>query len=503
MMTWQELKTFIQSHPSFNLLAGTGVLGGFVVLFGLVSLLVKEKLYLTESLAATAFGILMGPLGVRWIKPEKWVHQNISAEWITQELARFLIALQIMAVGTTVPGKFVKENWRSIMIFLFPITTIMWLVSSVSVYVCLPFSWYESLIIGACLAPTDPVLASSVIKGKFASRYIPTHLQHLLALESGANDGLGLPFLMLPTLLIKSATTSEALKEWAIHTWLYEIVAALLVGAAIGWAARKGLVYAESHHWVDKESFLVFTIALTMMVTGVVALMRSDDFLAVFAAGNAFAWDTHFLERTEESHLSEVLDMLFNIAFFIFFGATIPWKLLEEVPIWGLATASILILALRRLPAVLLLRPWIPTLRTRKEAFFAGWFGPMGVGAIFFAIMTKNNFGADTTIGRLCPAIVTFFVLSSIVVHGITVPITNFHLKKRAKRKAKRQNRLRAQLETIADFADGMEDKSTSQSTSAIVEKSAPLVEDVYLTDHEEEEEEHDDDIELAQKYHE
>jgi NhaP-type Na+/H+ or K+/H+ antiporter len=375
-------------------------------------------------------------------------------DWVTQELARLLIALQIMAVGVTVPGVFALERWKDLLIFLFPITITMWLVSATIIKYCLSiFSWPEALIIGACLAPTDPVLANAVVKGKFAHRYIPTHLQHLLSLESAANDGLGLPMLMLPTLILTSKSTSDALENWAIHTWLYEILLALIIGAGIGALARFLLRQSEKRHWIDKESFLVFSIALTLLVTGIVAILGADDFLAVFAAGNAFAWDAKFLEKTQESHFSEVLDMLFNISFFIFFGATIPWTMFSELNLTRMVIASALILLLRRLPIVMALQKWTPILRNRREAFFAGWFGPMGVGAIFFSIMTRKRFGGDALIGKLCPVVVIFVVLSSIIVHGITVPMTNFHMKKRARRKAKRKNKLRAQLETIADCA--------------------------------------------------
>lgn len=448
---WEEIRT----NPSLNLLICLALLGGFVVLFGLVSLFVKERLYLTESLVATAFGILIGPVGLSWITPLKWFGAGMDVDWVTQELARLLIALQIMAVGITVPGVFALEHWKDLLVFLFPITIAMWFISATVIKYCLPmFSWPESLIIGACLAPTDPVLANAVVKGKFAYRYIPTHLQHLLSFESAANDGLGLPMLMLPTLILTSKSTSAALEHWAIHTWLYEIVFALVIGASIGALARFLLRQSEQRHWVDKESFLVFSIALTLLVTGVVAILGSDDFLAVFAAGNAFAWDAKFLEKTAESHFSEVLDMLFNISFFIFFGATIPWTMFAELSITRMLIASALILLLRRLPLVMALQRWTPILRNRKEAFFAGWFGPMGVGAVFFSIMTRKRFGIEVLIGKWCPVVVTFVVLSSIIVHGITVPMTNFHMKKRAKRKAKRKNKLRAQLETIADCVD-------------------------------------------------
>lgn len=476
-MVFKVFWEHIQSHESFKLLLVLALLGGFIITYGLVSLLVKERLYLTECLVATLFGIAIGPKALGIVVPEYWVAQEGQVQWLTHELARFLIALQLMAVGTAVPGAFAKEHWWSLGIFLLPIMTCMWITSTVVIRVCIPgLGWLGAGILGACLAPTDPVLASSVVKGKFATRYIPTHLQHLLSFESGANDGLGLPFLMLPLLLLintveQGGSVGKAVKEWFLHTWLYEIALAVAIGALVGFLARKALAYAESHHWVDRESFLVFSIALTMMVTGMVALLGSDDFLAVFAAGNAFAWDTQLLERTAGSHLSEILDMLFNIAFFIFFGATFPWAGLSRLPFWGLFKASLVVLVVRRLPWVMLLRRWIPVLRSRKEAFFAGWFGPMGVGAIFFALSARtrlnaypfllrlsvtNSDGQDETtvpLGDVCHWVICFFVFSSLIVHGITVPITNFHMKKRAKRKALRKDTLRAQLATIAEAA--------------------------------------------------
>ena len=95
-------------------------------------------------------------------------------------------------------------------------------------------------MVGACLAPTDPVLANAVIKGKFANRYIPSHLRNLLSVESGANDGLGFPFLMLPvSLLMHSGAVGPALKEWFLVTWVYEITFSIVIGAVVGILSKK------------------------------------------------------------------------------------------------------------------------------------------------------------------------------------------------------------------------------------------------------------------------
>lgn len=355
-----------------------------------------------------------------------------------------------------------------------PVTLTMYIISSTCVKVALGISWYESMIIGACVTPTDPVLANSVIKGKFANRYIPTHMRNLLAVESGGNDGLGLPFLMLPVFLMFSGSKVEALAHWAIHTWIYEIFFSILLGAGCGVGARWLLRQSEKRNLIDKDSFLVFTIALTLLVTGIAALISTDDLLAVFIAGNAFAWDEKFLIETHNSDISEVIDMLFNFAYFVIFGSMIPWQAFRDYGIGRLCLMSGLILLFRRLPIVMALRPWMPVLQNRKQAFFAGWFGPMGVGAIFFSLIAKNIFEegvhgqvqVQTNIAQIVFPVVAFVVLSSIIIHGITVPMTNFHMKKRAKLKSRRVQKMREQMVAVA--GESVPDKEVIKAAAAV-----------------------------------
>lgn len=95
---------------------------------------------------------------------------------------------------------------------------------------------------------------------------------------------------------------------------------------------------------------------------------------------------------------------------------------------------SILVLLFRRLPIVLLLKPVMPSIKTYREALFSGWFGPMGVGAVFLSKiakeqMTKIYLEEDSVAVRLINPVVLFIVLSSVLVHGTTIPL--FKLGKR------------------------------------------------------------------------
>lgn len=123
---------------------------------------------------------------------------------------------------------------------------------------------------GACVTPTDPVLSNSIVKGKFADKNIPKELQKIIVAESGANDGLGYPFLFLPLYLIQHSgvgsdhSVANAMGAWFGETWGYTIMLSIVYGATVGWIAKELLHWAEERHYVDRESFLVFAITLAV-----------------------------------------------------------------------------------------------------------------------------------------------------------------------------------------------------------------------------------------------
>lgn len=128
----------------------------------------------------------------------------------------------------------------------------------------------EALAVGACVTPTDPVLSNSIVKGKFADKNIPKELQKIIIAESGANDGLGYPFLFLPLYLIQHSglgsdhSVANAMGAWFGETWGFTILLSVVYGATVGWIAKELLHWAEDRKYVDKESFLVFAISLAV-----------------------------------------------------------------------------------------------------------------------------------------------------------------------------------------------------------------------------------------------
>lgn len=96
-----------------------------------------------------------------------------------------------------------------------------WFVSAGLIYALIPkLNFLSSLAVAACLTPTDPILAAAVVGGKYAEQHVPAHLRHLLAAESGCNDGAAFPFLYISLYLILDKSTGKAVEDWFVVLWL-------------------------------------------------------------------------------------------------------------------------------------------------------------------------------------------------------------------------------------------------------------------------------------------
>lgn len=417
------------------------ILGGFTSLFMLCSSIIKERLYIGEATVATLCGIIFGPHAANLISPSTWG----NVDQITLEFSRIVLVVQCFAVGVELPKAYMERHWRSVTLLLIPVMTFGWLITSLFIWGLFhnQINWLHSLAIAACVTATDPVLASSVVgKGKFAKR-VPKHLRDLLSAESGCNDGMAFPFIYLALYIIRyEHEPGHVAEHWIAVTILYECIFGAIYGVTVGYIARRLIRYAHEKELIDRESFLVFYFVLALFCAGSGSILGIDDLLVGFAAGVGFSNDGWFTEKTEESHVSNVIDLLINLTFFVYFGTIIPWEQFNNgylgMDVWKLVVLGILVLLFRRIPIMMLLKPIIPDIKTWREAMFAGHFGPIGVGAIFVAILARAELETgETTPLKEIPAegtpnrhtiyliwpITTFLVICSIVVHGSSIAV--------------------------------------------------------------------------------
>ena len=224
-----------------------------------------------------------------------------------------------------------------------------------------------------------------------------------------------------------------------------QVILGSVIGALLGFGFRYLMKFCERHDLIDRHSYVAQYISLAILAVGLTTLLGSDDLLAAFFCGVAFAWDGFFNKQTEESVFSSVIDTLFNIAAFVFVGAWMPFNKFEDdlltLKVWRLIVIAVLVLLLRRLPIIIALYKWIPDIKTFREAVFSGHFGPIGIGAVFISTLAievlhdaqrtavANGHEVDpahlTQIEILMDSIqpiVAFMVLCSITIHGLSIP---------------------------------------------------------------------------------
>lgn len=247
-------------------------------------------------------GIIFSPHATNFIKPLEYaggIPENLDV--ITLYFSRLVLGVQLVLAGVQLPSRYLWTERRSLSILLGPGMCVMWLSASLLIWAMVPnLSFTHALACGSCVTPTDPVLSNSIVKGKFADSTIPKPLQKIIIAESGANDGLGYPFLFLALYLVKYTESggagqpggaSKAMGYWFGETWAYTIFLSVIYGITVGWIAKELLHFAERKKFVDRESFLVFAITLALFIVGTCGMIGSDDVLACFIAGNVFTWD--------------------------------------------------------------------------------------------------------------------------------------------------------------------------------------------------------------------
>jgi NhaP-type Na+/H+ or K+/H+ antiporter len=376
--------------------------GTLAVVLALVSREIHQ-LPLSEPLIALLLGIALGPqlFGVLEISDH-------MRDQLLLEGSRLLLAGSVMAAAL----RFAASDLRPLIgpvILLLVVVMPLAALASAAVALVLGLPLALAVLVGACLCPTDPVLAASVVSGGPAQRDLPARLRQLLTAESGANDGLALP---LVGSAIAVVLTSSGPGAVAVRL-AWEVLGGTLIGASAGALAGLVLRAAVREQDLDKGAELVFTLLLAVAVLGVARLVATGGVLAVFVAGLAYNRAIGPGERGQQAGIDEAVNRYAVLPLFVVLGAVLPWA---EWAAFGPAALAFIagVLLVRRLPLILLLRR--PLGLDGREAPFVGWFGPMGVSAVFYLAHSLHEGVTDP---RLFAA-GTLAVVASVVAFGLT-----------------------------------------------------------------------------------
>ena len=385
------------------------VIGGLTLLLSLTAGFVEKKAYLSQPFLATLLGVLVGPAGLGLLDLADWG----DPRGILEAVARLTVAVAVMASALRLPSPYFRPNARALTLVLSVGMLGMWLISGLLAYALLGLPFWVATLLGAVVTPTDPVLAGTIVTGGLAEKKVPARLRNFITAEAGANDGGAYPFVFLAVLMLEHPP-GEALTAWLTRVLLWEVLGAVVLGSIIGYVVGRLERLAHARGLLGETSVLTGTVALSAFVLGAVKLMGSDGILAVFVAGVAYNRVANKNDEAREENVQEAVNRLFTFPVFVFFGSSLPWAAWQGLGLPGVALAA-LVLLLRRPPVLLLLAPRLKPLRGTADALFSGWFGPIGVAALFYATLSVRETGLEVVWEAA-----SLIIFASVVLHGVT-----------------------------------------------------------------------------------
>ncbi len=263
----------------------------------------------------------------------------------------------------------------------------------------------EAAIIGAIIAPTDAALGAAVI----SNQRVPARIRQALDVESGLNDGVSLPFL-----LVFLAFASGSAGPGVVETFVGEIGIAVLVGVAVGGAGGWLLVRANDAGWAGSawSSIAVLAIAAIAFVTA--NPNGGSGFIATFVAGLAYGQMTRGKIRPTELLAADVGLVLVNVSF-LMFGALVLLPELGDVT-WQVVVMVSLALTIARIAPVSI--AMIGTGVRLPTILYLGWYGPRGLATSVYAALVASTSQLPGVSTITTVAIVT--VGASVFAHGMT-----------------------------------------------------------------------------------
>jgi NhaP-type Na+/H+ or K+/H+ antiporter len=367
-----------------------------------------ERWPVSEPLIAMTGGIFCGPFFLDLLNLHEWGKTGD----IMLIATRMTIAMALMATALRLPANFFRENPSSQSIIVMGGMMLMWLLSTILFAVLFDIPILIAVLAGAIVTPTDPVVASSIVSGRFARNHFSKKIRLTLSFESGANDGLAFPLVALPLLLI---TQSNPLETWLLKSLLWETVGGIILGYIAGSLAGKLIHTAHDKNWMTEKSLLASSLALAFAIIGGFELLQMNSIIAVFVGGLAFNGHISKKDDLKDEKIQKMMERLFIIPIFFFIGLILPldhW--IREGWILVLLVAAVLLL--RRIPAFLLLK--ILLRRYSKIDILAlGWLGPIGVTSVFYVFHAQEKMQNDF-LWTACSAV----IFGSTFVHGITSP---------------------------------------------------------------------------------
>ncbi|HYD29835.1 MAG TPA: cation:proton antiporter [Azospirillaceae bacterium] len=336
---------------------------------------------------------------------------------VTERLTEFIVIVALMGAGLKLERPL---RWRSWLVTwrLLGITMPLSIVAIALIgWGVLGLPAAAAMLLGAALAPTDPVLAADVQVGPPRSGE-EDEVRFSLTSEAGLNDGLAFPF---TNLAIAMALAGPEPGAWTLEWLGMDVVWKLAAGVGVGWLVGKGLgllTFAlPNRAQLARTGDGFVSLGITLIAYGLTELAHGYGFLAVFIAALALRHEErgHSYHETLHDYIEQT-ERLLMMTLLVLFGGALAHGLLDSLT-WTAALAALAILFVVR-PLAGFAGLWGSRLPFHEQAII-GFFGIRGIGSFYYLAYALNE--ADFVEPDFLWAVVGFIVLASIVVHGASV----------------------------------------------------------------------------------
>jgi sodium/hydrogen antiporter len=378
------------------------MLAGFLLVYSAVAGRVERSL-ISGPIVFTGVGFILGPDGLGVLR------LNISGEGL-RILAELTLAMVLFTDAANADFGVVRRNLglpERLLLIGLPLTIVLGFLLAALVFPRL--ETLEIALLAAMLAPTDAALGKPVV----TNPTVPAVMRESLNLESGLNDGICVPIIVLLLGLAVGRQIEGGSVLHVARVVVEEIGIGLIVGLALTWLTILTLRFAERRGWISEHWVEIPFVALAAACFAAAQAAGGSGFIACFVGGLLLSG---LRERHREEllrgaeHMGEALALLT----WVVFGGIVVARLIDRVTWPALIYAGLSLTVIRMLPVFLCL---IGTRTSTADKLFIGWFGPRGLATIVFAVLVldENLPGNDTIM-----LAAGWTVLLSVIAHGVT-----------------------------------------------------------------------------------
>ena len=347
--------------------------------------------------------------GIAWVDP-------IRDSVILERTSEIAVIIALFATGLKLERDLRWSEWRGVVRLLavaMPLT-----IGAVVVFgtQAMGLSLGAAIILGAVLAPTDPVLAGDIGVGPPGDED-EREPNFAITGEAGLNDGLAFPFVLLGV-LVATEGGSGWLGRWALADVLYAVVVGVVIGVVAGYAVAAGAVRLRDRELLSSELDGWLAPAAVLVIYGTTEVAGAYGFVAAFVGGVAFRRYEHGHEHNARVHGgAEVIEKFGELALVLLLGSMVTLAGLGAPGLSGWLLVPFLLLAARPLAVA---AAFAGTRLPARERAFVAWFGVRGIGSLYYVAVAIGLGALEGSEARTVFWTVATCVICSIAVHGIT-----------------------------------------------------------------------------------